>query len=301
MTPQMRHKEISSTLRVLLWVLVAVYTFVLPYFIVIYNVILKHFSAAITGKVPIIIIIVMGVAFFIAALVLKKNIKALTLLIPCTIIVWIFISLESNPNKHIHIPEYVVMSWILFEALSIDYKGKGIFCLVFICAASLGVVDEIMQGILPDRFYGWQDMIMNTAATVIGVFTLVGLRTSPSGSWVWIGCLKQYKKALGITVFGAAGATLMCISLFNVKAYGMFEGVYPGWLLGWSCLFVIIGSVVILFPRHFYMPHRTSYDTGSNLSDQVATARLWILCPLVILIIMHGLVLLTAAKGLAFM
>lgn len=288
-------------LRVLLWALVAVYTFVLPYLNVVYIAIVKHFSAAIAGKVPITIIIVMGVVFFIAVLALKKDIKVLTLLIPCTIIVWIFISLEPNPNKYIHIPEYVVMSWILFEAISLDYKGKGIFCLVFICAALLGIVDEMMQGILPDRFYGWQDMIMNSAATVIGVFTLVGLRTPPSGGWTWIGCLKQYKKALGITVFGTAGAVLMCISLFNVKAHETFEGVYPGWLLGWSGLFVVTGSVVILCPGYFYIPHRTANDTGSNPSDQVVTARLWILCPLVILIIMHGLVVLAVAKGLAFM
>jgi hypothetical protein len=192
------------------------------------------------------------------------------------------------------------MSWILFEALSLDYKGKGIFYLVFICAASLGVVDEIMQGILPGRFYGWRDMIMNSAAAVIGIFTLVGLRTTPKGGWTWIGCLKQYKKALGITLFGAAGAALLCVSLFNVKTHGTFDGSYPGWLLGWSVLFLITGLVVILFPVHFYMPDRTTNDTGSNPSDQVVTARLWILCPLVILIIMHGLAVLTVTKGLAF-
>ncbi len=183
MTPQMRHNESSFMLRVLLWALVAVYTFVLPYLIVVYTAIVKHFSAAIAGKIPITIIIVMGVVFFIIVLALKKNIKTLILLIPCTIIVWILVSLQPNPNKYIHIPEYVVMSWILFEALSLDYKGKGIFYLVFICAASLGVVDEMMQGILPDRTYGWRDMIMNSAATVIGVLTLVGLKTTQAGDW----------------------------------------------------------------------------------------------------------------------
>ena len=98
------------------------------------------------------------------------------------------------------------MSWILFEALSIDYKGRGVFLLVFICGASLGVVDEMMQGILPGRFYGCRDMIMNSTATVIGVLTLVGLRTTLAGDWTWIGCLQQCKKALGITLFGTAGA-----------------------------------------------------------------------------------------------
>ncbi len=302
MAPQMRHKEIGSMLRVLLWTLVAVYTFLLPYLIVVYNAIVKHFSAAIAGKVPLTIIIVMGVIFSIVVLALKKNIKTLILLIPCTIIAWILISFEPNPNKYIHIPEYVVMSWILFEALSIDYRGRGIFLLVFICGASLGVVDEVMQGILPGRFYGWRDMIMNSAATVIGVLTLVGLRTTPAGDWTWIGCLKQCKKALGITLFGTAGAALVCVSLFNVKAHGgTFDGSYPGWLLVCSGLFVVTGSVVILFPGHFYMPHRTANYSGSSPPNQVVTARLWILCPLVILIITHGLVMLTIAKGLAFL
>ena len=94
----------------------------------------------------------------------------------------------------------------------------------------------------------------------------------------------------------------MCVSLFDVKAHGgTIEGSYPGWLLGWSVLFLITGLIVILFPLHFYMPDRTANDTGSNPSDQVVTACLWILCPLVILIIMHGLAVLTVAKGLAFL
>ena len=98
---------------------------------------------------------------------------------------------------------------------------------------------------------------MNSAATVIGVLTLVGLRTTPAGDWTWIGCLKQCKKGLGITLFGTAGAAMMCVSLFNVKAHGgTFDGSYPGWLQVCSGLFVVIGSVVILFPGHFSMPHR---------------------------------------------
>ena len=94
----------------------------------------------------------------------------------------------------------------------------------------------------------------------------------------------------------------MCVSLFDVKAHGgTIEGSYPSWLLGWSVLFMVTGLVVILFPGHFYMPDRTANDTGPNPSGQIVIARLWILCPLVILIIMHGLVVFTAVKGLVFL
>jgi VanZ family protein len=75
------------------------------------------------------------------------------LLCPC--ISFFIICLEPNPNKHIHIPEYVLMTWLLFEAVRIDYRCAGIFLLIFLCSSSLGVLDEILQGILPSRPYGW--------------------------------------------------------------------------------------------------------------------------------------------------
>ena len=294
------HTENSSILRGLLWALVAAYTLALPHVILIYNAIAKHFSSEIAGKVSIALIILLGIAYLLAVLVFKKGIKALALLVPCAIIVWVFISIESNPNKYIHIPEYIIMTWLLFEVLVLDYKDKGIFVLVFICAALLGIVDEMMQSIIPNRHYGWQDMIMNSAAALMGVFTLAGLRKAPTGDWAWAGGLKEFKPALGIMVFGAAGAVLTCVTLFDVKAYLTFRNVYPFWLLGWNGLFVVTGLVVIIFQKRLYKPINPGNDEDSNHHDQAVTARLWILCPLVILIIMHSLALLAAVAGLPF-
>ncbi|MBC8432774.1 MAG: VanZ family protein [Desulfobacterales bacterium] len=299
MTAQVEHKKNSFFLRSLLWALVAVYTLVLPHVILIYTAIAKHFSSENAGKVSIALIVLLGIAYFLAVLVLKKGIKALALLVPCAIIVWVFISIESNPNKYIHIPEYIIMTWLLFEVLALDYKDKGIFFLVFICAALLGIVDEMMQGIIPNRHYGWQDMIMNSAAALMGIFTLAGLRKAPTGDWAWTGGLKEFKPALGIMVFGAAGAVLTCVYLFDVKALA-FRNVYPFWLLGWNGLFLITGSVAIFFQKRLYKPINPGNDEDSNPYDQAMTARLWILCPLVILIIIHTLVLLTAVAGLPF-
>ena len=283
-----------------MWALVAAYTLVLPHVILIYNAIAKHFSSEIAAKVSIALIILLGIAYFLAVLVLKKGIKALALLVPCAIIVWVVICIESNPNKYIHIPEYIIMTWLLFEVLTLDYKDKGIFVLVFICAALLGIVDEMMQGIIPNRYYGRQDMITNSAAALMGIFTLAGLRKAPAGDWAWIGGLKEFKPVLGVMVFGAAGAVLTCVYLFDVKAHLTFRGVYPFWLLGWNVLLVVTGTVAIFFPRRLYKPIHPGNDEDSNSYDQTVTARLWILCPLVILIIMHTLVLLATVTGLPF-
>jgi hypothetical protein len=134
----------------------------------------------------------------------------------------------------------------------------------------------------------------------MGVFTLAGLRKAPTGDWAWAGGLKEFKPALGIMVFGAAGAVLTCVYLFHVKAHLTFRSVYPFWLLGLNGLFIGTGSVVILFQKRLYKPINPGNDEDSNPYDQAMTARLWILCPLVLLIIMHSLALLAAVAKLPF-
>lgn len=297
---QLENKKNHAFQRISLWVLVAVYTLALPGAILVYDAITKHFSVVMAGKIPIVLIIVMGIVYIISSLMLNKSIKALKMLVPCIIIVCILIYLEPNPNKHIHIPEYIVMSWILFEALSLDYLGKGMLILIFICSSLLGLVDELLQGIHPGRFYGWGDMAMNSAATFIGILALAGIRRFPTGDWTWIGCFNQLKKALAVIFFGALGAVLMCMYLFDVKTYLAFWDIYPYWLLGWNGLFIIAGLGVILVPGRLHKPVKFSNNRSQNPSTKVITARLWILYPLVILIVMHSLVVAIPITGVTF-
>jgi len=286
--------------RFVLWTLVAVYTLLLPFAISIYDAIVKHFSATTARQVPFAIILLLGLVYLAAIVKMKKGIKALVLLVPCTIIVYVFMVLEPNPNKHVHIPEYIVMAWLLFEALSLDYKGKGMLVLVFICSSLLGIVDELLQGVHPQRFYGWQDMVMNSAATVIGILTLAGLRTRPTGDWAWVGSLKQQKNSLGVMLLGIVGTILMCVYLLDVKAHQTFWGVYPVWLLGWNGLFMLAGSIVIFYPKLLGELAHSKNDRNPSSPGQAVTARLWTLCPLVILVVIHGFGVLIAATGMPF-
>ena len=300
MTNQWEQKNSRSVRRVFLWAFVACYTLTLPHVILIYNAIVKHLSYNIARKTPVVILIVMGIAYVLTALVLKKGPQALKMLFPCILIVYTIIYLEPNPNKHIHIPEYIVMAWILFEVLSLDYKGKGIFGLVFVCAALLGIVDEILQGILPDRHYGWQDMVVNSSSAIIGIFTLAGLRTVPTGNWAWIKCFKQLKATLVVLLCGTVGVVLTCVYLFDVQANLTFRGVYPSWLFVWNGLFMLIGLVVFFHRVLFYRPLQPEEGQVPNPIDHAATARLWTICPLVILMILQGIVVLAAVAGMPF-
>jgi VanZ family protein len=287
----------SPLSRVVSWALVAVYTIVLPHAIMVYKAIEKGFSAEFAGKVPLAIIILSGLAYLVFGFSAKKGTRCLGFTIPCAMIVYIIVSLEPNPNKHIHIPEYVLMSWLLFEAISIDYRGKGILLLVVICSSMLGIVDELEQGIYQNRFYGWTDMVINSASSVIGVLALMGVRDCAVGDWGWRGHLRHIRVSLGILLFGAIGAVFMCVYLFHVKEVKGFWGVYPIWLLVWNCLYLTLGSATLLSRWH----HLSKRARGQQ--DQEAmevTAHLWVVCPLAILLLMHALVVLTRLTGWEF-
>lgn len=288
--------------RVVLWALVAAYTIALPNAIFVYNTIVKHFSTVIASKVPLVINILFGISYIVFSFLSKKRITFLWFIIPCVIIVYIVISFEPNPNKHIHIPEYVLFSWILFEALSIDYRGKGIYILLFICASMLGIVDELQQGIYPERFYGLNDMVINSTSVVIGVLTLMGLRSAPGGDWTWISHFRRFKESLGIIFFGGIGATLICVYLFDVKEAKVFWVVYPFWLIVLNCLFLVLGPAAI-----FYNIRRL-HKQGDDLNDKKVldhhgseiTAHLWILSIITILFVIHALVVFVGLSGWEF-
>ncbi len=289
--------ERSPYSRVLRWALVAVYTIALPHAIAVYEAISKGFSQEIAGKVPLAIIILFGLAYVLYGFSVKHGTRCLGFTIPCALIVYIVIFLEHNPNKHIHIPEYVLMSWLLFEAISRDYRGKGVIVLVILCASLLGIVDELEQGIYKDRYYGWTDMAVNSASSLIGVLALMGVRDFAAGNWDWLSRLRRMKVLLGILFFGAFGAFYMCVELFHVQEMKGFWGAYPIWLLVWNYVFILVGSASLILQLHHLS--KGSSAMGAQEGEEV-TARIWVICPLAILLLMHSLVVLTALTGWEF-
>lgn len=291
-----------NTLRAILWALIAIYTLLLPYVIFAYNAIVKHFSSAVAGKVPVFILILFGTAYIFVGLFTKKNIRSLVFIVPCAILAYAVIALEPNPNKHIHISEYILMSWLLYMALSIDYKGKGILILVFMCSAMLGIVDELEQGIHPGRFYGWQDMIINSISSLIGVLTILGVKRKSVGDWAWTSSLKKFKGKLSLVLIGSAGAVFTCIYLFQVHAKKIFWSVYPLWLLGWNSCFVTLCIAMVLFKWiHIHRYGKSpGHSEGFNQHSAQVTARLWIFIPLIILFYMHAIALSIALYGWEF-
>ncbi|SVB08975.1 uncharacterized protein METZ01_LOCUS161829, partial [marine metagenome] len=40
----------------------------------------------------------------------------------------------------------------------------------FVLSSISEVVDEMQQGLYPDRYYGWKDMVINSSGVLLGVF-----------------------------------------------------------------------------------------------------------------------------------
>jgi hypothetical protein len=237
--------NLRRILRIVLWLLIAVYTYNLPNARVVYNFLVETIGQELTGKIPLVLVAATGFIYTVLLLLTRRSLKNLLFLIPCGIIAYMIITLEPNPNKHIHIPEYVLMTWLLFAVLSMDYKTADIYILIFILTSLLGVVDELEQGVHPARFYGWSDMLVNSASALIGVLTIMGLKTMKAPDYGWLRYFRENRLVVWLLALGFFTAILMCYYLFRVQEAGVFTGNYPAWLLVLNGLFTLAAVFTI--------------------------------------------------------
>lgn len=297
MTDQTPQNRFRIQPRAVLWGLVGIYTLLIPNAIYVYRFIEARFGLVFAGRIPLVVVSLLGIGYVVYLWRAKLSWKKCLYLIPCAVIVLAIFRLESNPNKHIHIPEYILMAWLVYAALKQDYRGGGMLILVFLLASMLGVVDELEQGIHPGRTYGWTDMLVNTSSALMGVFTILGLTDYRTGGWEWAGHLKKYRTIIGLILFGVAGAVLMCVKLFEVQAAGgSIRDVYPLWLLIWNILYTLIAIILFILYRKRYEGIGDSQGDPEHLT----TAVLWVSPVAAILFYMHLLVTAVYLTGITF-
>lgn len=283
------------------WIIVALYTFALPFVILAFRAIEQSFSPQTAARIPLFIIAVLAAAYSMAGIRHKATVQCLIILAAGALVVCGVVAFEDNANKYIHIPEYIIMTWLLYSALSVDYKGSGILLLVFLCALLLGIVDELLQGIHPQRTYGWKDMVIDSASSFIGILSLLGIKALPLKSWGWIRNLRHCKVALAVLLVGAAAAVPTAVYLFDVQDQGNFIKAYPRWLLAANSLFIAAGAAVIILHGCRKSKHvRAASEIDHTALNNHTTAMLWIICPLSILLGMHALVVGAAVAGIKF-
>ncbi|MBU2510993.1 VanZ family protein [bacterium] len=291
-----RHQNL---IRFGLWGMVIGYTFILPHAIIPYQIIKERYSMEFLLKVPLTVILFFSAVYVVITLIRIPFHRTAITVIPSALIIFAVIQLESNPVKHIHIPEYVIMTWLLYQGLYEDYQGRGFYLLLFVSASMLGVIDELQQGLHPNRYYGWSDMLVNSGSSLVGIFTLIGLRKLPRKGPDWLTGLKNFKPGLISLVIGLMSSGISCAVLFEVQEKKAFQGVYPFWLL--TVNMVYLGTAIVLSAFYLYRSHQRIKTGGIKTESADRVAQFWILIPSGILIILHILLMIIAFSGAHFM
>ncbi len=286
-------------IRFIAWALIALYIFILPDSILIYRKIVDFFGQATAGKVPLMAALLRGGLFALIVFRQKKDWRNLLYLVPCGVIALAIFALEPNPNKHIHIPEYVLMVWLLYWVLSKDMRGGQILILVFLYASLLGVTDELQQGVHSSRLYGASDMLVNASSALIGVFTILGLTRQGKSNWEWLKALKRMKGLIWLAGIGIILVFLMCFHLFRVQADDEFWGIYPTWLWVGNVTFLLLTFIgLIRYYEHLHQEEKRK--AGKKVAANAAEARLWVVPLLVMLSYMQMLVVYVSVVGVEF-
>ncbi len=72
------------------------------------------------------------------------------------------------PAERLHLTEYVVLPVLLYRALSLTADQKRVFLYVILLSAATGLLDELIQGLLPNRYYEFKDAGLNWIASLLG-------------------------------------------------------------------------------------------------------------------------------------
>lgn len=97
------------------------------------------------------------IGLYAGSIICVRNIWLMGLLAVAAVLVFKLIPL---PVERVHFVEYGVLGWLSYRA----FGKKAVIYVIFI-----GIIDELIQGVLPDRFFDLRDIFMNITGGGIGI------------------------------------------------------------------------------------------------------------------------------------
>jgi len=82
--------------------------------------------------------------------------------------VYFTLQLWRAPEEAVHFLEYGLLSFFLFRALSLSIRDKSIYPTAFLIGSLIGIFDEVLQWMMPGRYWDFRDAGLNALA--IGLF-----------------------------------------------------------------------------------------------------------------------------------
>jgi VanZ family protein len=84
--------------------------------------------------------------------------------------VYFTLQLWRAPEEAVHFLEYGLLGFFLFRALSLTIRDKSIYPTAFLIGSLIGIFDEVLQWMMPGRYWDFRDAGLNALAT--GLFQI---------------------------------------------------------------------------------------------------------------------------------
>ncbi|MEM7172234.1 MAG: VanZ family protein [Pseudomonadota bacterium] len=84
-----------------------------------------------------------------------------------TVYVGYAVTLRKNPEEALHFIEYAFLGWLMFRALSHHLRDGSIYLCAVILGAGIGIMDESIQWVVPDRVWDLRDIWINLVAIAL--------------------------------------------------------------------------------------------------------------------------------------
>jgi VanZ family protein len=81
-------------------------------------------------------------------------------------------NMSVSPEEAIHFLQYGLLGVLLFRALSHRLRDVGIYLVVLLIGALIGTFDEIIQWIVPERFFAFADIRLNAYAVLLSIVAI---------------------------------------------------------------------------------------------------------------------------------
>jgi hypothetical protein len=90
----------------------------------------------------------------------------------CLLFVVVIYNISTVPADRFHIVEYVILSILVFRALDGRIPPYLVYPGVIVCAFMVGVLDEAVQAVIPNRVYDPIDILVNWLSSLFGIYLL---------------------------------------------------------------------------------------------------------------------------------
>jgi len=207
------------------WFAVAAYTAMLPGAITVWRGLVGAFGRTGAGYVPALLISATAVFVVRRALVRRVEAQGWWLLATAAVICVILLATAALPSKRIHVPEYLLLAWMTDRALRASGGVPRQRLWVALLTATLGGIDETLQGLIPGRYFSLLDALMNAAAGAAGAMILAAASPLPAVAPRPAG---SHPAPVALALFLAAAAALGGVQYLVLHAHSGLEN-WPVW------------------------------------------------------------------------